>query len=440
MNQPRWTSALCLGLPFAVGAIEIALDTPWWLTGGGLFGAFVLASLCWPIKKLVVPLSIVTSILIGLAHLYSVGTEPIPLERHMHCVLWIGATLLTARIILQRTGASDALDQFFSLSPDTLGIAGVDGALVRINEAGKELFELGQPPDRLTQLSERFNPQDLPAIREAAERLKSGLTVEGLVTRVEGSGGSFRSILWTAVPDRTSSRVFAIGRDVSQQVGAQEELQRSREALAVSEESLRNLNVRLTRAAEDERRRIARELHDGVSQRLALIANSSQAPGFKPEGLAYEAGEIAEEVRRISHRLHPAILDNVGLEAALEAECQSFHRIHGIRASCEFQNCPVSVTPDVALALYRITQEALSNVARHAKASWVKVTLTAMDDRLVLSIVDSGIGFEPENPTSLGGLGLVSMRERARQIGAHLAVSSQPGKGTEVEVEAPTNG
>lgn len=431
-DQRIWPWPLCLLLPLGVAALEMWLDVPWWLTGGGIYAAFVLAALCWPIKRLVMFLAGLSSILITAAHLQASGFDPIPVERHLHCGLWVSATFVTAYIVLQRSRARNELDQFFALSPDTMCIGSLQGSLIRINDAGRELLGITDDSIELPALLDKVHENDREQVLGAVEQIRAGRAVTGISTRIIGPSEFGRAILWSAVPEAILSRVFVIGRDISEQASARKQLELSQEALAESEADLRKLNMRLIQASEDERRRLARELHDGVSQRLALLAGS--AASERPD-LFDEVGDIAEDVRRISHRLHPAILDNVGLEAALESECESFQRLQGIETSCEFRTCPDSIRPDVALALYRITQEALSNVARHAKASWVRVTLAGVDKQLVLSIVDSGIGFDPQVVRRIGGLGLTSMRERARQIGANLAVSSEPDKGTEIEVE-----
>jgi PAS domain S-box-containing protein len=378
----------------------------------------------------------VTSVLITAAHLFSAGSEQIPVERHLHCVLWVCATAVTAVVVLQRLRARDELDQFFALSRDIMCIASLDGNVIRINNAGKKLFGLKSESCEAAELLDRVAEQDLVPTLDIARQISSGQAVVGVTTRIRDPLGALRFILWSVVTETASSRVFLIGRDTSDQALALRKLELSQDALAESEAALRKLNARLIQASEDEHRRLARELHDGVSQRLALLAGSAVG---ELRNLSDEVGEIADDVRRISHRLHPAILDNVGLEAALEAaleaECELFHRTYKVEASCESRNCPGSIRPDVALELYRITQEALTNVARHAKATWVKVALSGVEDHLVLSIVDSGVGFETQAIEATGGLGLTSMRERALQIGANLAVASMPNQGTEIEVE-----
>ncbi len=230
------------------------------------------------------------------------------------------------------------------------------------------------------------------------------------------------------------------GERLAQQVAVTtRELDRSRE-------ELRALTDNLMTSQEDERRRLARELHDDVSQRMALLDMECEAglqdlgsdvasARAKLEGVRARIAEISQDVRTLSHRLHPSIIEHLGPAAALESLLDEFARRDGMLVTFFTQNVPENIPLDVGTGLYRIAQEALRNVAKHAGRAHVKLSLTAADHHLNLEVADSGVGFDAQ--ASRPGLGLVSMKERARLIGATLSVHSEPRQGTRVDVRIP---
>ena len=213
-----------------------------------------------------------------------------------------------------------------------------------------------------------------------------------------------------------------------------------------SREELRALTDSLTTSQEDERRRLARELHDDVSQRLALLdldcgaalalwGSDAAAARQKVEQVRMRIGEVSGDVRTLSHRLHPAIIEHLGVAAALESLLDEFAKRDGMLTTFFSSGVPEGLPVEVSTGLYRITQTALRNVTKHAGKAHVKVSLIGNDGNLRLEVVDSGAGFDTEQHSP--GLGLVSMKERARLIGATLAVESEPRRGTRVKVCVP---
>jgi len=142
----------------------------------------------------------------------------------------------------------------------------------------------------------------------------------------------------------------------------------------------------------------------------------------------------------MSRRLHPAILGDLGLEAALQEECDSFSQQTGIPVEFHARYVPRRLPEDIALCLYRVAQESLRNIRRHAQAVDVRLFLASDGEVVTLSIEDSGDGFDLEEVRGKGGLGLISMEERARLVNGILKMSSQPGVGTRVEVRLPLTG
>jgi PAS domain S-box-containing protein len=211
-------------------------------------------------------------------------------------------------------------------------------------------------------------------------------------------------------------------------------------------DELRRLTARLVAAQEDTAREIARELHDVTSQKLAALAmrlaelENAAAAGSSPRGLARDcrtlADELARDVHDLARQTHPAILDDLGLAAALRAECRGTAENFGIPVEFIEHDVPASLPGSVSLALYRIAQEAIRNV-RHAAARAIRVELR-MDGRYAtLRIQDEGDGFDLKAAAGRRGLGLVSMRERAAFFGGTLTVHSEIGVGTVVKARIP---
>ncbi|HEX4806543.1 MAG TPA: sensor histidine kinase [Conexibacter sp.] len=192
------------------------------------------------------------------------------------------------------------------------------------------------------------------------------------------------------------------------------------------------------RAQEQERQRLAQDLHDEVNQALTAIllrleVTIQEAPAALQEELRDTkqlAAQAMEQLLRLARRLRPAVLDDHGLMPALHTQVRDFSEQTGIRATFHPQGAPSRLTPEQQLAIYRVTQEGLSNIAQHASAQRVKVELSFVG-RTVLRISDDGRGFrEPRS----GGSGLGGMRERAMLAGGHLSVWSGEGSGTRVEL------
>jgi signal transduction histidine kinase len=216
------------------------------------------------------------------------------------------------------------------------------------------------------------------------------------------------------------------------------------DALLQQKDDLRALSAKLMTAQDDERRRIARDLHDDLSQNLAflamdlgkLAANPSLgavAPELRP--LQLRAVDAAENVRQISHQLHPSVLDDIGLEAALEQYCEEFEKRSGITTRFSSVNVPEGLPREVANSIYHIAQECLRNVSKHSGAPAVSVVIEYREDVLHLKVRDEGVGLKQGE--SANGIGIVAMKERAHLINGRLSIQSEVGAGTEVLVEVP---
>jgi len=219
------------------------------------------------------------------------------------------------------------------------------------------------------------------------------------------------------------------------------------QALDRTQNQMRELAGSLLNSQENESRRLARDLHDDVGQKLAVLQIEIQRLLDKPPAEPQELKErmqslvertvnISTDVRTLSHQLHPAIIEDLGLAIALEELVKEFGRSEDMPATFSTSGVPPKISLEMATALYRIAQEALSNVAKHAGKTHVRVNLAGKQGGLLLRIRDLGHGFETSQERR-AGLGLVSMEERARLVGGIFRVQSQVNGGTSVEVEVP---
>lgn len=225
---------------------------------------------------------------------------------------------------------------------------------------------------------------------------------------------------------------------------------RLEEKLAERNSKLHAFAVELIRAEEDQRTRIARELHDGVGQIMTAVNIELQllhqvvSPELKArvEDVSALAAQVQAEMRRVSHELRPAILDELGLAEAVKALTERMARHAQIEISCEVRGRVEKLPADSVIACYRLVQEALNNVVRHAKATHAVVRLVREPERLRVTITDDGCGirYDPSAPEASrdGHFGLVGMQERVRAIGGTCCFGSPPDRrGTEVRAELP---
>jgi signal transduction histidine kinase len=205
----------------------------------------------------------------------------------------------------------------------------------------------------------------------------------------------------------------------------------------------RQFGGRVLAAQEEERAWIARELHDDLIQRVAMIGHDleqfERGGAVEPvrlAGIREELHDLAGEIRRLAHRMHPAVLDHLGLSAALVQLVAEFEQL-GLRVRLDSTVAPESVPPEVATCLYRVAQEALRNVARHAGAVDAELRLRHDGRGVLLEVQDAGRGFDPASAGARAGLGLTSLAERLRLVQGRLSIRSEPGQGTRITAWAP---
>jgi signal transduction histidine kinase len=210
----------------------------------------------------------------------------------------------------------------------------------------------------------------------------------------------------------------------------------------------KELSRRLLSAQEQERIRIARELHDDVCQRLAMLSlkiekaakhdgNGQVSVGEQLEQIWQQCSSLAGDVQAISHELHPSILENLGLSTAVKSYCREVAEQNGVVVELSDSTLSGSLPQDVALSVFRVIQEALRNAVKYSGQKHIKVCLQENSGQLELEVSDQGIGFDIRDKKNSGGLGLVSMAERISQVNGTFSVASQPNVGTRIRARVP---
>jgi signal transduction histidine kinase len=231
-------------------------------------------------------------------------------------------------------------------------------------------------------------------------------------------------------------------------VAALTEQKRAEEELRSSHEQLRELSMHLQSAIEEERKRIAREIHDELGQELSLLqlelglveselSAKQKETRKKTRSMSKLINSAIKTVQRISSDLRPTVLDNLGIGAAVEWQTKEFQKRTKIKCDVTVDPPEMRLDQDRSTAFFRILQEALTNVARHSRATKVRVYLREQDRGVELAVSDNGVGIDPESIGDSRSFGLLGMRERVYQLGGLLVVSGKTGKGTQVSVTIP---
>jgi PAS domain S-box-containing protein len=321
------------------------------------------------------------------------------------------------------------------------------GAIIDANEAAAQFYGYSRAVLASMKIQEinRMGAEEIAAelLRAAGQQRNYFIFPHRL------AGGEVRTVEIHSSPIEVQGRrvLFSIIHDITERKKAEEKLKESELALRISQRDLRKLAGRLLTAGEEERRRVARELHDDFTQRLAVLAIDAgkleqglavKCPEAVPaiERLKEQVVQLSGDVHRLARQLHPSILDDLGLVKAIESECTRFSKQEDIVVKLA-SNILEPIVKEVAIALYRIVQEALRNTAKHAHAKEARVTLTSTPDALRLTVADNGKGFDPKPVKGKAGMGLASMRERVRLLRGKFSVESLPGEGTLITVEIP---
>ena len=328
-----------------------------------------------------------------------------------------------------------------------IAVAGLDARFVRTNQVFQRM--LGYSDEEMQSLTyvDITYPEDLPRNRELMAELVEGkrtaFTLEKRYCRKDGTP-IWAQVTVSALPsDRGEARLFVgVIEDITQRRQAQEQLQRHRE-------QLRDLAARLEAAREAERTRIAREIHDELGQALtALKIDLTWLRRRLPQPTAELAGKVdgmeaildgtASAIQRIATELRPGVLDELGLQAAIQWQAREFETRTGIACRVDLAAEQPSVDATRATAAFRIFQEALTNVARHAGATLVLVRFTLSAQALELSVEDNGRGISEGALADSRSLGLLGIRERATSLGGTVTITGERGRGTTLTLTLPS--
>lgn len=290
---------------------------------------------------------------------------------------------------------------------------------------------------------------DLPERwKQIHRRVLAGETVQSEEDYWERAGSAPTWLRWKVRPwgghDGRPQGILIFTEDITAR-------KRIEATLRESEAALRALAGSLLTAQEDERRRVARDLHDSVTQRLALLSidmGKMAAAELGPEEdtrarlhtFQRQLLQTSHEVRRLSHGLHPSVIEDFGLSVALEEYCEEFEKSHAVRVPFDGAVDDSGLSADAASCLYRIAQEGIWNALRHGQASEVRVSLSAANGWMELRVKDNGRGFSPDVPGGRTGLGLVSMKERIKLVSGLFSLTTCPGQGTEILSSVPLQG
>jgi two-component system sensor histidine kinase UhpB len=298
------------------------------------------------------------------------------------------------------------------------------------------------------------HPEDGEAVMAAAQNYLEGrapaFEVEHRMVCKDGTVCWFLARGALIVGDDAVRRIVGTDTDITELKRTEEALRRTDEALRDSHARIEDLAGRLIVAQEEERKHVARELHDDLNQQVAALAlGISRLKQELPDAAAgiheqlaglWRATELlSERIRKVSHELHSIVLQHVGLSAALTSYCDEFSDREGIAVTLHVRGAVDAVTPEAALCLYRVAQESLRNIARHSRARSAMVELSATNGTVELRITDRGVGFDPGEAREGRGLGLLSIEERVKLLNGSLELSARPGAGTELKARIPLN-
>lgn len=332
---------------------------------------------------------------------------------------------------------------------DAVLILDDDAQIVDLNSAGVRMFGFERDRAIGMNLADLFSPDAVLGDCPLAEVRRAGaaacLSILDRRIDVDVLRSDGRAVPVQLVLSRTSPAAGATLTAFVRDVSAEKQVH---DALAASEERLRALAARLQVAIEEERTRIAREVHDELGQLLAALGHDigwlvGQQTGAAPlvterlAAMAASVNALVDITRRIAAGLRPGILDDVGIGAALEWHAREFERRSGIALEMSLPDEELELMRDHATALFRIFQELLTNVSRHAQASQVRVELDRRGDEIALQVADDGRGIRRDEGAGSGALGLVGIRERAHLLGGRVDIDAPDSGGTVVTVRLP---
>ena len=347
--------------------------------------------------------------------------------------------------LIERTLAEEALREseerfrlIASTAPVMIWMSGAEQQITYLNQTW--LDYTGRPLDAVLgrRQAEVLHPDEAERCREVYGKAFARREPFQMEHRLRRHDGEYRWVMTAGVPrynlDGSFVGYIGTGVDITER--------------KLAEEVLSTVSQKLIEAHEEESRRMARELHDDINQRLAVVSvrlgylqQSPPASAAELEqaigGVGQEIADLAADIQALSHRLHPAKLELLGLEGAAAGFCEELSNRHGVTIDVHFENIPPALPREISLCLYRVLQEALQNVVKHSVSRRADVTLNGHINTIDLMVKDSGAGFNPHEAMRGPGLGLTSMQERLKVVGGQLSIHSRPGRGTTIHAVAP---
>jgi PAS domain S-box-containing protein len=398
-------------------------------TGTILFGSTVLffsLSVLWGM----VPIPIIASF----AVLFIIAPMLYELNYDMH-----RGAMLTEKLAEREARLADTLEQLqLSAAAANVGMwtrkIGEDA--IWVSEKAGEIW--GHPSGEQFMREDflrQIHPDDLPAVVNLIRELEEGRNEFQLEYRTVSQDGNVRWVHSRGKVEPVNGARFIRGAivDITK--------------LKMAEQAIHDLSGKLMNAQEKERARLARELHDDLSQSVALLSIKLATLRNEPKDLAYvkdqldqfvsDLDRLSVDVHRISHELHPARLNHLGLETALRGFCRELSAAHELEVDFQAENLPRDLPDDISLCLYRVTQESLQNIIKHSGAAAARVSVKLENGEIRLSVSDDGNGFDPAARKAKEALGLISIDERVRAVKGEAKVVSAVGAGTKIEVHIP---
>jgi PAS domain S-box-containing protein len=312
-------------------------------------------------------------------------------------------------------------------APVMIWMSGVDGLCTYFNQGWLEFTGRSNDSELGNGWTEGVYPEDLPQCLDTYTKAFDRREPFAMQYRLRRHDGEDRWIFDQGVPRFNADGSFAgyIGSciDVTDH--------------KLAEEALSTVSQKLIEAHEEERTRIARELHDDINQRLALLA--VQLDELKPGEARKQLEDLASDIQALSHRLHSAKLEYLGLEAAVASFCREFSDRQRVDIDFHYATVRKNLPQAVSVCLFRVLQEALQNAIKHSGSRNVQVSFKGEANEIELTVHDSGIGFDPQEAMKGRGLGLTSMRERLKLVDGELSIDSHSQRGTTIHARVPLN-
>ncbi len=323
-------------------------------------------------------------------------------------------------------------------APVLLWMTGADKLCTFVNDGWLEFTGRSLEEELGSGWSQGVHPDDVEICLETYATAFDRREPFQMEYRVRRRDGEYRWVLDQGVPRFNADTSFAgyIGScvDVTER--------------KLTEEALSTVNQKLIGAHEEESARIARELHDDINQRLALVSvrldSLTHSPPASAGEITQEIGavnqqiaDLAFDIQALSHRLHPSKVELLGLEAGAAGLCDELSHRHDVEIDVHFENVPTALPSDISLCLYRVLQEALQNAVKHSGSPRAHVSITGGVNNINLTVEDSGVGFDPHDAMRGNGLGLTSMKERLKLVGGQLSIHSKRGRGTMIQALVP---